>query len=147
MTSSKVESEGPEVWEILAHLWALLQVILDDSSPSLEELGLTTKGLILLSALDVHPFPGELAKSMHLPPPTVSYLVKQLEAGGFLERRSEPGDLRKFRLVATEAGREAITRGRAAMAAVLQGRLSRLAAREVASFDQALERLTRPGGG
>jgi DNA-binding MarR family transcriptional regulator len=145
MSSSKVECEGSEVWEILAHLWALLQVILDEANPTLEQLGLTTKELFLLSTLEEHPFPGALARSMHLPPPTVSYLIKQLEAGGLLERRPEPGDLRKFRLVATETGREAITRGRAAMAEVLRTRLARLAPDEIGSFDRALERLARPG--
>ena len=135
---------GSEAWSILAHLWQLLQAILDDSAPALEGVGLTTKAFFLLSAVEEHPFPAELARMMHLPPPTVTYLIKQLESGGLLERRAEPGDLRKFRLVATEAGRGALNSGRAAIGAVMEARLARLAPEEIRPFDRVVERLSRP---
>lgn len=141
-------NEGPcgsEAWSILAHLWQLLQAVLDESAPALESMGLTTKAFLLLSAVEENPFPAELARRMHLPPPTVTYLVKQLESAGLLERRAEPGDLRKFRLVVTDAGRRAIASGRGAIGAALEGRLARLAPEEVAPFDRLMERLARPG--
>ena len=69
---------------------------------------------------------------MHLPPPTVTYLVKQLEARGFVERRAEAGDLRKFRLVQTPAGKEALRRGGAALGGVFDERLRRLSPGEAA---------------
>jgi DNA-binding MarR family transcriptional regulator len=139
--------EGPGesgAWSILSHLWRLLQAVLDDSAPALEEIGLTSKAFLLLSAVEEHPFPAELARLMHLPPPTVTYLVKQLEAVGFLERRSEPCDLRKFRLVVTEAGVLAIASARAAIGAVLEARLARLGPEEIGPFDRVMERLARP---
>ena len=110
--SSSGEKGGPDACGILANLWQLIQSVMDDSEPDLEALGLSPKAFFLLEAVEEHPFPAELARRMHLPPPTVTYLVKQLEARGFLERRAEPGDLRKFRLVQTAAGREALRRGR-----------------------------------
>jgi len=86
-----------------------------------------------------------LARRMHLPAPTVTYLVKQLEERGFLGRRAEPGDLRKFRLVPTDAGREALRRGREALSLSLRRRLGRLDRREVVAFDRIVGRLA--GGG
>ena len=75
---------------------------------------------------------------MHLPPPTVTYMVKQLEARGFLERRPEPGDLRKFRLVHTDTGREALS-------LVLCERLRRLDTKDVVAFDRIVKRLAGRG--
>jgi DNA-binding MarR family transcriptional regulator len=144
MTSSSEGPCGTETWGILAHLWQLMQSVLDESAPALEEMGLTPKAFFLLAAVEEHPFPAELARVMHLPPPTVTYLVKQMEAAGFLERRPEPGDLRKFRLVVTDAGRRAIGSGREAIGSVVNARLARLGPEEIGPFDRVVERLARP---
>jgi DNA-binding MarR family transcriptional regulator len=139
--SSSSEKGGPDACGILANLWQLIQSVMDDSEPDLEALGLSPKAFFLLAAVEDHPFPAELARRMHLPPPTVTYLVKQLEEKGFLERRAEPGDLRKFRLVQTDAGREALGRGREALGLVLGERLRRLDREDVVAFDRIVERL------
>jgi DNA-binding MarR family transcriptional regulator len=121
---------------------------MDDSEPDLEALGLSPKAFFLLAAVEEHPFPAVLARRMHLPPPTVTYLVKQLENKGLLERRAEPGDLRKFRLVQTAAGRDALRRGAEALGRVLDERLRRLDPDEVVHFNRIVKRLTgRNGGG
>ena len=145
MTSSSEKPGGADAWGLLAHLWQLIQSVLDDSAPALEAMGLTPKALFLLSTVEEHPFPAELARLMHLPPPTVTYLVKQMEAGGFLERRAEPGDLRKFRLVLTDGGHRAIAGGREAIGTAMNARLARLAPEEIGPFDRVVERLARPG--
>lgn len=126
---------GPDAWGVMARLWQLMQSVMDDSAPALESLGLSPKAFFLLSAVEDYPFPAELARLMHLPPPTVTYMVKRLEERGLLERRAEPGDLRKFRLVVTARGRKAIHRGREAIGAVVGERLARIGAREAVSFD------------
>src|SRR3954447_1961817 len=130
MTSSG--ESGPNVAGILANLWALIQAVVDDSEQALGALGLSPKAFFLLEAVGDHPFPAELSRRMHLPPPTVTYLIKQLEAGGLLERRAEPGDLRKFRLVQTPVGKEALLRGEKALGEVFEERLRRLAPNEIA---------------
>jgi DNA-binding MarR family transcriptional regulator len=132
----------------MACLWRLIQSVLDDSEPDLEALGLTPKAFFLLAAVEEHPFPALLARRMHLPPPTVTYMIKQLEQKGLLERRAEPGDLRKFRLVQTAAGKAALHKGTEALGLVLDERLRRLAPDEVVSFDRIVKRLAgRNGGG
>src|ERR1700739_4785203 len=103
---------GPDASGILACLWQLIQSVMDDAEADLEALGLSPKAFFLLAAVEEHPFPAVLARRMHLPPPTVTYMVKQLEEKGFLERRPESGDLRKFRLTPTTAGRKALKEGR-----------------------------------
>jgi DNA-binding MarR family transcriptional regulator len=144
MTASGSGS-GPDACGILANLWQLIQSVMDDSEPDLEALGLSPKAFFLLEAVEEHPFPAVLARRMHLPPPTVTYMVKQLEMKGLLERRAEPGDLRKFRLVQTDAGREALVRGREALSLVLCERMRRLDPKEVVAFDRIVKRLAGRG--
>jgi DNA-binding MarR family transcriptional regulator len=145
MSSSR--ESGTNASRILANLWALIHAVMDDSEPALEGLGLSLKALFLLEAVADHPFPAELARRMHVPPPTVTYLVKQLEAKRFLERQAEPGDLRKFRLVQTPLGRDALTRGRESLGQSLGERLRRISTEEVASFDQIVRKLAGRNGG
>jgi DNA-binding MarR family transcriptional regulator len=146
MSSSGAEG-GRDACGTLANLWRLIQSVMDDSEPALEALGLSAKAFFLLEAVGDHPFPAELARRMHLPPPTVTYLIKQLEARGFVERRAEAGDLRKFRLIQTPAGKEALRRGGAALGGVFDERLQRLSPGEAASFDRIVSRLARPRNG
>jgi DNA-binding MarR family transcriptional regulator len=146
--SSSSEQSGPNACGILANLWQLIQSVLDDSEPDLEALGLSPKAFFLLAAVEDHPFPAALARRMHLPPPTVTYLVKQLEGKGFLKRRAEPGDLRRFRLVQTAAGRQALDRGQEALSLVLGERLRRLDRKDVVAFGRIVGQLAgRNGGG
>jgi DNA-binding MarR family transcriptional regulator len=145
--SSSGEKRGADGCGILANLWRLMQSVMDDSEPALGALGISPKAFFLLEAVGDHPFPAELARRMHLPPPTVTYLIKQLEARGFLERRAEAGDLRKFRLIQTPAGKEALVQGAEALGVVFEERLRRLAPDELASFDRIVGRLARPRNG
>ena len=145
MTSSSDGPCGSDASGTLTQLWQLMQSFLDEAAPALEGLGLTAKAFFLLTEVREHPFPAELSRSMHLPPPTVTYLIKQMEAGGLLERHAEPGDLRKFRLVLTDAGRRAIESGHEAIGAVVNARMARLAPEEIGLFNRVVERLARPG--
>ena len=104
--TSRSRKDGPDACGILANLWQLMQSVLDDSEPGMEALGLSPKAFFMLAAVEEYPFPAALARRMHLPPPTVTYMIKQLEEKGLLERKAEPGDLRKFRLAQTAAARE-----------------------------------------
>ena len=67
----------------------------------------------------------ELVRATHLKAPTVSVIVKNMEAEGVVERRSDPEDLRSIRVYLTESGRkldgENIARIRALDSHALQG--------------------------
>jgi DNA-binding MarR family transcriptional regulator len=73
-------------------------------------------------------------------------MVKQLEERGFLGRQAEPGDLRKFRLVQTVAGKEALRRGSETIGAVLAQRLGLLDREDVLTFDRIVKRLAQKTG-
>ena len=69
------------------------------------------------SALSVLVFGGEttlgrLAAAEQVRPPTMSRLVKELEAAGLVQRRPDPDDARGVRLRATRKGREVLELGR-----------------------------------
>ncbi|MBQ7383234.1 MAG: MarR family transcriptional regulator [Clostridia bacterium] len=48
----------------------------------------------------------ELVRATHLRAPTVSVILKNLEDGGFVERRRDSSDMRSHRVYLTERGRE-----------------------------------------
>ena len=140
------KKDEPDACGILANLWQLVQSVLDESAPDLNSLGLTPKTFFLLTAVVENPFPAELSRRMHLPPPTVTYMIKQLEERGFLGRQAEPGDLRKFRLVQTAAGTEALHRSKEALNAALVERLRRLDQQDVLAFERIVKRLAERNG-
>ena len=144
--SSRHKTGKPDACGILADLWQLMQSVLDDAEIDMEAIGLSPKAFFLLAAIEEHPFPAEIARKMHLPPPTVTYLIKQLEEKGLVERRAEPGDLRKFRLVQTDAGRQARDQGQEVLGFVLGRRLERLDRQEIVMFDGIVKRLARRNG-
>jgi DNA-binding MarR family transcriptional regulator len=142
--SSRGRSQGdPDACGILANLWQLVQTVLDDSEPALDGLGLSAKTFFLLAAVEECPFPAQLARRMHLPPPTVTYMIKQLEKKGFLGRKAEPGDLRKYRLVQTRAGRDALERGSESLSAVLAERLRMIDREDALAFGRIVMRLAQ----
>src|SRR5580704_7909401 len=118
----------------VARMWALnyqlLMSVIARVAPALAALRLDPKELFLLAEVDEHPHPAELATVLCMPKPTVTVIVKRLEAAGFLRRAIDPGDLRRHRLTITPSGRKAITRGLALLSDAFGVRLERLEPRE-----------------
>ena len=144
--SSNIKNGKLDVCGMLANLWQLIQYVLDDSEADLEALGLSPKVLFLLIAVEDYPFPAEIARKSRLPPPTVTYMVKQLEGKGLLERRTEPGDLRKYRLIKTVAGKRVLAQGQRILSHGLGQRLRELDREGIVAFDQIVKRLAGRNG-
>ena len=107
-----------------------------------------------LSALSVLVFGGprtlgRLAEAEQVRPPTMSRLVRTLEACGLASRGPAEGDRRAVRVQATEAGRQVLLAGRERRVTVLAARLAALEPRELdhlAAAAELLERLLREDG-
>jgi len=107
-----------------------------------------------LSALSVIVFGGpltlgQLAEAEQVRPPTVSRLVKELEAEGLVEREQDEKDRRVQHVRATSKGRRLLDAGRRRRVARLAAELERLAPAErrlLASAARVLERLATPSG-
>ncbi len=104
-----------------------------------------------LSALSVLVFAGPqtlgaLAAAEQVRPPTITRLIRALEAAGLVEREIDPDDRRISRIEATARGARLLHEGRRRRVASLNASLRRLSARDRALILRALpvlEKLAR----
>ena len=92
---------------------------------------------------------GELAAVEQVTPPSMTRLVRNLEAQELVERETDPDDRRVTRVRATKRGRKVLEDARARRLATLAGRLQRLERGEVDALEEAaalVERVVRGGG-
>jgi DNA-binding MarR family transcriptional regulator len=92
---------------------------------------------------------GELAAAEQVRPPSITRLVKALEAEGLVARETDPGDRRVQRVRATAKGRQVLQEGRARRVRALAVALAGLSVTEVRRLEDAievLERLVRGAG-
>jgi DNA-binding MarR family transcriptional regulator len=108
----------------------------------------TGLGAARLSALSVLVFGGprtlgELAAAEQVRPPTMTSIVRALEAGGYVRRASDPNDGRVARVSATRKGEQVLQRGRRRRVERLARRLAKLEPHEVATIRGAAELIER----
>lgn len=101
-----------------------------------------------LSALSVLVFGGPmpltaLAEAEQVRPPTMSRLVKELEADGLVSRKTDAKDRRVQRIKATAKGRRLLQRGRERRVDRLAAALAELLPEERAALARALPLLER----
>lgn len=121
--------------------YRLLMSVITGVSAELAALGLESKALFVLAAIDEHPYPAELAEALCMPKPTVTANVKRLEEDGFVKREIDTDDLRRYRLTLTAAGRKATAKGLAILTAAFGERLARLDPGEHARLHGLLEKM------
>jgi DNA-binding MarR family transcriptional regulator len=126
-------------------LWTLnLQVmtsLMADVGPRIRALRLEMKDFLLLTKLDEHPNPAELARVLMTPKPSVTFLVKRMEAVGYVRRELQTDDLRRFRLTLTPAGRRAMESAREIFDEEFGRRLSRLTQAQQVELMRLIERM------
>lgn len=129
-----------------AQLWALnyrmTMSVMAGVAPRIRSLDLEMKELFLLASLDEYPHPADLARELLMPKPTVTVLVKRLEAAGYVRREIDAADLRRHRLRLTTAGRRAMTRGLALLSTAFGERLARLTAAQQAELRALIEKMS-----
>jgi DNA-binding MarR family transcriptional regulator len=130
--------DAARVWSLN---YRLTSTIITGVAPQLAALGLEAKELFLLAAIDEYPHPAGLADTLCMPKPTVTVYLKRLEGAGFIRREIDHGDLRRYRLSLTAAGRKVTTRGLAMLSEAFSVRLSRLSATDQAQLEALLEKL------
>ena len=85
--------------------------------------------------------PSELAARLGISKQSLSYLLRELERLGYLERRPDPADLRAKRVVVTRRGKGAIAVIRSAVAELEQEWAEQLGARRYAQLRSLLVEL------
>ncbi len=129
-----------------AKIWSLnyrlLMAVFSSVTPDVAALGLETKELFVLAGLDEYPYPAELAAALVMPRPTLTAMLKRLEAAGFMQREIDPADLRRHRLLLTPAGRKIMTRGMALLSEAFGARLRRLTAAQQQELRALLEKMS-----
>lgn len=87
--------------------------------------------------------PGQLAKSEHVQPPSMTRIIERLEARGFLRRTPDPDDRRQVLVSRTEAGNDFVERSRAVRTTWLTQQVSKLVPADQKSIAAAAAALTR----
>ena len=131
-------------WQLWTLNFELLVSIMGEVEPLVRAHGLEMKEFLLLSKLDEHPSPAQLARALMTPKPTVTFLVKRVEAAGFVKRETQSQDLRRFHLTLTPPGRKAMEASREILDTAFAKRLARLTQAQRADLGRALERMTGP---
>lgn len=134
---SKIDPE--KIWSLS---YRLLMSVISHVSPEVATLGLETKELFVLAALEEHPYPAELAATLSMPKPTVTVYVKRLEAAGFVSREIDAEDMRRHRLRLTPAGRKVMKQGLTLLTDAFGERLGRLSSAQQEELRMLLEKMS-----
>jgi DNA-binding MarR family transcriptional regulator len=133
------KNDVEKIWSLN---YRLMMSVITGVAPDVAELGMEVKELFLLTEVEAHPHPAELASVLSMPKPTVTMYVKRLEASGFLRREIDGADLRRHRLILTPEGRKTMARGLALLSKAFGARLGRLNSAEQSELAVLLEKLS-----
>ncbi|MFB6785630.1 MarR family winged helix-turn-helix transcriptional regulator [Streptomyces olivaceus] len=115
--------DGARLWKLNQRL---LGVVMDACTAELTALGLETKEFFVLAEVENSPYPAQIASALLLPRASVTVYVRNLVAKGLVEREIDEADLRRHRLVLSDAGVTARDRALATLAAEYDRRLARI---------------------
>lgn len=121
-----INTEYESSWQFFLQVMNTMHALFDDVEPDLAKLDLEPKSFFLLGVVDENPYPAHMAKALSLPNPTITFLLKRLEARAYVKRSNEPGDLRKYRFTLTAAGRKALLKGQSILGKRLDSMLGKL---------------------
>jgi DNA-binding MarR family transcriptional regulator len=128
-------------WALWTLNFQIMTSLMADVAPRIRALRLEMKEFLLLSKLDEHPNPADLARALITPKPSVTFMVKRMEALGYLRRELQPDDLRRFRLTLTPSGRSVMESAREIFDQEFGRRLSRLTQAQRVELMRIFERM------
>jgi MarR family transcriptional regulator, temperature-dependent positive regulator of motility len=131
-------ADAAKIWSLN---YRLLLSVISSVEADISALGLESKELFLLTEVDEHPYPAELATTLNMPKATVTVYLKRLEGAGFVRREIDPADLRRHRLLLTPAGRQVATDGLALLSSAFDKRLGRLTVAQQKDLKNLLEKI------
>jgi DNA-binding MarR family transcriptional regulator len=131
-------------WELWTLNFEFTMSVMAEVEPQVRAHGLEMKEFFLLGKLDEHPNPAALARALLTPKPSITFMVKRMEAAGYVRRETQADDLRRFRLTLTPSGRRAMEASRVILDEAFGRRLARLTRVERAELARLLERLSGP---
>jgi DNA-binding MarR family transcriptional regulator len=138
---SKPKMRKTSPWTLWTLILQVMSSLLAEVAPRIRGLHLEIKEFLLLSKLDEHPNPADLARALITPKPSVTFMVKRMEALGYVKRELQRDDLRRFRLTLTPSGRSAMERAREIFDQEFGQRLSRLTQAQRAELMRIFERM------
>ena len=136
-----MKSDQSQSWLLFLQILNLVHVIMEDCGDDFERMQIEPKALFIMSVLDENPEPAQLAKTLMLPKPTVTFLIKRLEEMGYVKRANNPADLRKYRISLTKAGRKCMEIGRQAISEAWENRLEKLNEQQKTQFFSSITML------
>ncbi|MFF3410411.1 MarR family winged helix-turn-helix transcriptional regulator [Streptomyces sp. NPDC002742] len=85
-------------------------VLVEDVEKALGAVGMRIRDFFVLAALAGGPelSQQDLSRLLNLDPTTVVTVIDEMERNGHVERRRNPADRRRYNLILTESGREAL---------------------------------------
>lgn len=133
-------------WTILTSIWKLSREVREETLPCLERLGLAPADPWLLSEIAKYHYPTEVVRIMQVPAPTVSQMLKRLEANGLVARSLDHGDLRRYHFQLTEQGKAVLKESRRCMIRAMERRLERLTPEQRRQLVELLDILAQSEG-
>jgi DNA-binding MarR family transcriptional regulator len=134
-----------QVLEFMQALWALDHQLQSCSKRQEAATGVTGPQRLVLRMVGRFPglTAGKVSEILHLHPSTLTGILRRLETHGLLERRVDPSDARRARLLLTAAGRAVDGARGGTVEASVRRALARLSPRAVAGAREVLERLAQ----
>jgi len=65
------------LWQLLLRNANVLQSVLERAEPELSSFELDARRLFILSTVEAHPFPADIARALSLPKPSITFLVNE----------------------------------------------------------------------
>ena len=137
------EAELDPVLRFMRVMWSVDHGLHKVSKRMASHIGLTGPQRLAIRIIGRSPgmAAGELASLMHLDPSTVTGILRRLEDGRMIARRTDPADARRSRLTLTQRGRSIDRRSAGTIEAAVRRTLASMPAHQVEAASRLLTAL------